>query len=94
MSYTRETISYRVVISFIPIQQVAAANLARAQRSDAGDGGNDLGRDMDPDEARDYADQGPLPDRDLAEDKILAKTFETYAVFKLSLPTSQDHCLY
>jgi hypothetical protein len=32
---------------------------------------------MDPDEARDYADQGPLPDRDLEEDdEILATLFK------------------
>ncbi len=36
-------------------------------RSDEGDGGNDQDREMDPDEARDYADQGPLSDRDMEE---------------------------
>jgi hypothetical protein len=40
---------------------LAAANLPPAQRSDAGNGGNDPDREMDPDEASDYADQGPLP---------------------------------
>ncbi len=52
---------------------LAAANLPPAQRSDASKGGNKPDLEMDPDEARDYADQGPMPDRDMEEDnKILA----------------------
>ena len=47
---------------------LAVANLPPAQRSDAGNGGNDPDREMDPDEACDYADQGPLPERDMEED--------------------------
>ncbi len=46
---------------------LAAANLPPAQHSDVGDGGNDPDREMDPDEARDYADQGPLPERDMED---------------------------
>ena len=53
---------------------LAAANLPPAQHSDAGDGGNDLDREMDPDEARDYADQGPLPERDMEEDNEILAT--------------------
>ncbi len=34
----------------------------------AGEGDNDLDREIDPYEARDYADQGPLLDRDMEED--------------------------
>jgi hypothetical protein len=52
-----------------------AANLPPAQRSDASEGGNNQDREMDPDEVRDYADQGPLSDsdRDMEEDhEILA----------------------
>jgi len=41
---------------------LAVANLPPAQRSDSSEACNDLDREMDPDEARDYADQGPLPD--------------------------------
>ncbi len=63
---------------------LAVANLPRAQRSalsDEGDGGNDQDREIDPDEARDYADQGPLPDRDMEEDnEVLTTLFETYAL--------------
>ncbi len=46
----------------------AATKLPPAQRSDASDGCNDLDRETDPDEAHDYADHGPLPDRDMEED--------------------------
>jgi hypothetical protein len=53
---------------------LAAANNPPAQRSDAGDGGNDPDREMDPDEARDYADQGPLPERDMEEDNEILAT--------------------
>ncbi len=56
---------------------LAAADLPRAQRSarsDEGDGGNDQDREMDPDEARDYADQGPLPDKDMEEDNEILAT--------------------
>ena len=53
---------------------LAAADLPRAQRSarsdEGDDGGNNQDREMDPDEARDYADQGPLPDRDMEEDSF------------------------
>ena len=56
---------------------LAAADLPLAQRSalsDEGDGGNDQDREMDPAEARDYADQGPLPDRDMEEDNEILAT--------------------
>ncbi len=56
---------------------LAAADLPRAQRSalsDEGDGCNDQDREMDPDKARDYADQGPLPDRDMEEDNEILAT--------------------
>jgi hypothetical protein len=55
---------------------LAAANLPPAQRSDASDGDNDQDREMDPDEARDYADQleCPLPYRDMDEDREILAT--------------------
>ncbi len=65
------TISYKYL--WIPtLTACAALALQRpifcrhsAERSDASEGGNDPDREMDPDEARDYADQSPLPDRDM-----------------------------
>ncbi len=47
------------------ISFLAAANLPPAQRSDASDGDLDPDLEMDRDEALDYADQFPLPDRDM-----------------------------
>ena len=55
---------------FVCISSLAAANLPPAQSSGAlaSDGDHDPDRVMDPDEARDYADQFPLSDRDMEED--------------------------
>ncbi len=61
------------------ISSLAAANLPPAQSSGAlaSDGDHDPDRVMDPDEARDYADQFPLSDRDIEEDnQILATLLE------------------
>ncbi len=49
-------------------------NLPLVQRSDAGEGYNDQDREIDQDEARDYAHQGPLPDRDTEEDSEILAT--------------------
>jgi len=54
---------------------LAAADIPPAQHadSDAIDGGHDADREMDSDEERDFADQGPLTDMDMEEDaQILA----------------------
>ena len=56
------------------ISSFAAANRPPAQRSDASDGDHDPDRDVDPDEARDYADQFPLSDRDMEEDNQILAT--------------------
>jgi hypothetical protein len=53
---------------------LAVASLPSAQRSDASEGDNEPDREMYPDEARDYADQGPMPDRDMEEDKEILAT--------------------
>ena len=51
----------------------AAAELHQAQPADAIDSGHDDDREMDFDEERDFADQGPLSDMDMEEDaQILA----------------------
>ncbi len=61
------------------ICSLAAANLPPSQSSGAlaSDGDHHPDRVMDPDEARDYADQLPLSDRDMEEDnQILATLLE------------------
>ena len=52
------------------ISSLAAANLPPAQSSDY----NDPHQVMDPDDARDYADQFPLSDRDMEEDNQILAT--------------------
>ena len=52
------------------ISSLAAANLPPALNS----GNDDPDRVMDPDEARDYADQFPLSDRDMEEDNQILAT--------------------
>ena len=52
------------------ISSLAAANLPPTLSS----GDLDAHREMDPDEARDYADQGPLPERDMEEDNEILAT--------------------
>jgi hypothetical protein len=56
------------------ISSLAAANLSPAQRSDASDGDHDPDLDVDPDEARDYADHFPLSDRNMEEDNQILAT--------------------
>ncbi len=52
---------------------LAAADIPPAQSADAIDGGHDADREIDSDEERDFADQGPLTDMDIEEDaQILA----------------------
>ncbi len=60
---------------------LAAANLPPAQLSDVSEGGNDPDREMDPDEARNHADQGPLPDRDMEEDNEILLTLLKHMPF-------------
>ncbi len=63
---------------------LGAANLPLVQRSDAGEGCNDPDLEMDPDKVCNYADQGPLPDRDIEEDsEILATLLKQMAVTEL-----------
>ena len=61
------------------LSSLAAANLPPAQSSDD----HDPHRAMDPDNARDYADQFPLSDRDMEEDnQILATLLQRISSWK------------
>jgi hypothetical protein len=55
----------------------AAANLPPAHSSDVSEVCNELDQEMDPDEARDYTDQGPMPDRDMEEDNEIIEILAT-----------------
>ena len=47
---------------------LAAADRPQAQRAEASNADHDPDGSMDPDEERDFADQGPLTDMDMEED--------------------------
>ena len=79
ISYISYTISY-IIYDIIPyiiydICSFAGADNPKAPLIDAiDDGKRNPGRDMDFDEERDFADQGPLNDMDMEEDSQIIAT--------------------
>ncbi len=62
ISYIYHRLLILTVCASLPLQLSIFSAQHSDHVSDAGNGDQDLDQEMDPDEARDYADQDPLPD--------------------------------